>query len=198
VFGGLSNAKRSVLAVAVGAVIGIAATTALLQISDARSTASPPPIRGLRSGWVETKWPFAVDVWSSGRAFTCGAAECGADVTLYLRARIGSCNCATGVSDDAELERMAEIHLVGGSRSADGPGRPIEVAGMKGRSRSYAIADTRPAGKSALVIAFSDRCDGVVGTAIIGLDQPLAVEPTVINFLNSQAVVRWAQASLGL
>jgi hypothetical protein len=45
--------------------------------------------------WVETKWPFPMDQWGTGRAFACQAAECG-EVKLYLRAKLGSCNCATG------------------------------------------------------------------------------------------------------
>ena len=90
--------------------------------------------------WVETKWPFAMDQWGTGRAFACKAAECGGEVKLYLRAKLGSCNCTTGVADDADLDRMSDFDLVGGEVSPLGAGRPITIAWMKGRSRAYALA----------------------------------------------------------
>ena len=38
--------------------------------------------------WVEFKWPFAIDQWGTGRAFACTAADCGAEVRLYIRAKL--------------------------------------------------------------------------------------------------------------
>src|SRR5262245_27544787 len=61
------------------------------------------------AAWTEVKWPFPLDQWGVGRAFRCRAADCGADVDLYLRAKLGFCNCATGVSDDAELDRVGDL-----------------------------------------------------------------------------------------
>src|SRR5258708_39050122 len=55
--------------------------------------------------WTEVQWPFPLDEWGKGKAFQCDAAHCGAVVNLYLRAKIGFCNCTTGVSDDEALER---------------------------------------------------------------------------------------------
>jgi hypothetical protein len=46
--------------------------------------------------WAEVKWPFPIDQWGTGRAFACRAADCGAEAELYLRAKLGSCNCTTG------------------------------------------------------------------------------------------------------
>src|SRR3954467_15287327 len=62
--------------------------------------------------WAETKWPFPIDQWGTGRAFACGPQDCGAEVSLYIRPKIGFCNCATGVADNAELERVADTELV--------------------------------------------------------------------------------------
>jgi hypothetical protein len=47
------------------------------------------------SSFVEIKWPFPRDQWGDGRAFRCAAAECGVEVNLYLRPKIGFCNCDT-------------------------------------------------------------------------------------------------------
>jgi hypothetical protein len=59
-----------------------------------------------RPVWTEVKWPFPIDQWGTGRAFVCKAGDCGSEVKLYLRAKLGSCNCATGVADDADLDRI--------------------------------------------------------------------------------------------
>jgi hypothetical protein len=83
---------------------------------------------GARPVWAEVKWPFPLDQWGTGRAFVCKAADCGTDVELYLRAKLGSCNCTTGVADDAELDRMSDFDLVGGEVSPLGAGRPITIA----------------------------------------------------------------------
>lgn len=170
----------------------LAYQTVGLQVSLPAATGDRGP------AWTEIRWPFPVDLWSSGKAFKCRSADCGDEITLFLRAKIGFCNCLIGVADDAELERLADINLVGGKHSADGPGRPITVAWMKGRSRVYAIDGTSPSGKSAIAIAFNDRCDAIVRTAIVDHDQPAAVEQVVIDFLNGDGVLRWAQVTLGL
>ncbi len=43
-----------------------------------------------------------------------------------------------------------------------------------------------------------DRCDLIVATAAIGGGQPGAQEDAVIEFLNSDLVLRWAEVTLGL
>src|SRR5262245_49919558 len=77
--------------------------------------------------WTDAKWPFPIDQWGTGRAFVCKAADCGTEVTLYLRAKLGFCNCTTGVADDEELERVGDLDLVGNQKTAMGGGRPITV-----------------------------------------------------------------------
>lgn len=162
-----------------------------------------PPDDGARAiparpAWTEVQWPFPTDQWGRGKAFRCRAADCGAEISLYLRAKLGSCNCTNGVADDAELDRMSDFDLVGGEVLPLGVGRPVTVAWMKGRSRSYMlIARDRP-GRTALSVAFNDRCDMVVATAVLPHDRPAAIEPGVIEFLNGSTVLRWAEVALGL
>jgi hypothetical protein len=148
--------------------------------------------------WTETQWPFLTDQWGKGKAFRCSAADCGREVNLYIRAKIGFCNCTTGVADDAELERLSDFDLVGSDVTALGDGRPINVAWMKGRSRAYTLPGKNRPGKAALSVAFNDRCDAVVATAVTADEQAAAVEPAVIEFLNSKTVLRWAEVTLGL
>jgi hypothetical protein len=148
--------------------------------------------------WAEVQWPYPIDEWGRGKAFRCGPADCGVEVNLYIRAKIGFCNCKTGVSDDDELDRLSDFRLIGEKPSVLGPGRPINVAWMKGRSRAYAIADPFRARNSALAIAFNDRCDAVVATVVVANDRPATIEPSVIEFLNSETIVHWAEVTLGL
>ena len=53
--------------------------------------------------WREIAWPFPRDGWPAGRALRCEDAACGEAVELYLRPKIGFCNCDTGVADDDEF-----------------------------------------------------------------------------------------------
>jgi hypothetical protein len=156
----------------------------------------PAPTASLQSGWSETRWPFPHDQFGRGKVYQCAAADCGVPVTLYVRAKIGFCNCATGVADDAELERIGDLELLGGTATAQGDGRPITVAWMKGRSRSYTLSD-RPE-QTALSIGYNDRCDAVVAMALVRHSRPDSVEAAVLKLLNGPTVMRWVEVTLGL
>src|SRR5262245_24506345 len=135
-----------------------------------------------------------MDQWGKGKAFACNAADCGTEVKLFIRAKIGFCNCTTGVADDEELDRLSDFDLMGKENVTPlGNGRPITVAWMKGRSRSYTLA-----GASTLSVAFNDRCDAIVATVLLGPNRPETIEPGVLAFLNGKTVLRWAEVTLGL
>ena len=44
------------------------------------------PPAATQAAWAEVKWPFPLDQWGTGKAFQCGAADCGAEVSR-LRSR---------------------------------------------------------------------------------------------------------------
>lgn len=181
-------------AIAAVATLGIAGAAAMIA---ATATGAFRP-GDLRPAFTATPWPFPIDPWGTGKAFVCKAADCGTAVTLYLRAKIGFCNCTTGVADDEELERIGDLELVAASYAPSEPGKPIEVARMKGRSRAY---DARVSGGSRRLvrsIAFNDRCDVIVATAVINGKSDAAIEPAVLDFLRSDTVMRWAERTLGL
>ena len=180
-------------ALGLGGLVGAFALSAGNRTTDDSAAASPP-----RAVWTEVQWPFPMDQWGKGKAFRCKAADCGAEVNLYLRAKLGSCNCTSGVADDAELDRMSDLDLVGGEVSPLGAGRPITIAWMKGRSRAYTLTGSRPPGKAALSVAFNDRCDMVVATAVLPHNRPETIESGVLAFLNGSTVLRWAEVALGL
>jgi hypothetical protein len=141
---------------------------------------------------------FPVDQWGAGKAFHCAARDCGTDVDVYLRAKIGFCNCQTGVADDQELERVADFDLFGDRPVALAPGHPIEVRWMKGRSRPYRQSPATAGERSTLTIAFNDRCDVIVATVVAGHHLPAEVESVTLEFLNGDTVIRWAETALGL
>ena len=185
---------RSATAVAIVAAALVSALAAALAWSGlsqrAAATASGP-------AWTEVAWPFPVDQWGKGKAFRCKAADCGAEVNIYLRAKLGFCNCTTGVADDEDLDRMGDLHLVG-EVSPLGTGRPIRIAWMKGRSRAYALNARNPPGKTMISVVFNDRCDMIVATVLLPNDRSATIEPGVMEFLNSRTVLRWAEIALGI
>ena len=158
--------------------------------------AGQQPADAGKPAWSEVKWPFPLDQWGVGRAFRCQALECGADISLYLRAKLGFCNCATGVSDDAELDRVGDLELLSAKFDGLRDGRPIAVGWMKGRSRPYQVAMRHGSPRTALAIAFNDKCDVVVAT-VVADDVPTA-ERAALGFLNGDLVLRWAEKELGL
>jgi hypothetical protein len=158
--------------------------------------ASPQPVaRG--AVWTEIAWPFAIDQWGGGRAFRCPAAGCDGAVDLYLRAKIGFCNCAAAIDDD-EVDRVADFDFVGGEPAPLSHGRSLGVIGMDGRSRHYALAGRDAKGRSALVVALHDRCDMIVATAVAEGGELAAFETAVIDFLSRDELRRWAEVTLGL
>jgi len=186
----------AIAVVAAFALGGLVGALALLAAKPSDPVGTPTAAGG--PVWSETQWPFPMDQWGKGKAFRCGANECGSEVSLYVRAKIGFCNCTTGVADDEELERLSDFEFLGNEVAPRGPGRPIAVAWMNGRSRAYALTGPGRTGRTGLSIAFNDRCDAIVATVVLANDKAPAIEPKAIEFLNSRTVLRWAEVTLGL
>jgi hypothetical protein len=180
---------------------GFAVVVAAKPPADTRDTTSDATTDATSRelAWTQTAWPFPIDQWGEGWVYRCKAADCGIEITLYVRPKIGFCNCQTGVADDEELDRVSDTDLFGSERSALGPGQRIAVHWMKGRSRSYAIgapAGTSTSAKSVLSLAYNNSCDVIVATVIAG-KSPAAAETAVLEFLNSERMRNWAVVVLG-
>jgi hypothetical protein len=117
-------------------------------------------------------------------------------VNLYVHAKIGFCNCTTGVADDDDVDRMGDLVLVGDA-SPLASSHPVTIARMKGRSRAYKL-NTRGPRKTAISVVYNERCDMIAATAVLGHDRPDLAESSVLEFLNSSTVMRWAEVTLGL
>lgn len=155
------------------------------------------PAGAMAPVWSETRWPFLLDQWGIGKAFVCGPSDCGVRIEVFIRPKIGFCNCATGVSDDTELERVADTDLVSPTVRPLGPGRPVKVGWMRGLSRTYQVSDEKPR-ERLLSVAFNHECDVIVALASLGKADPAAAAPAVISFLDSTPMVLWARKELGL
>jgi hypothetical protein len=191
--GNRSTIFAIMLGLALGAFVGLSAFFAWPMLVQSKALTPPSHPK-----FAEVRWPFPTDEWGEGKAFRCATADCGVEVNVYIRAKIGFCNCSTGVSDDSELDRLSDFNLMDGKPSVLGPGHEINIAWMKGRSRAYTVSEPYHAPGSVLAIAFNDRCDAIVATATVAHDGPQAIEPSVIEFLNSEVIVHWAEVTLGL
>jgi hypothetical protein len=180
-----------VLAIAIAGAGCIAGSAAVFGL---RAPVNPS---AMEPAWTEVKWPFLLDQWGIGKAFVCMPADCGSKVEVYIRPKIGFCNCSTGVSDDAELERVGDTDLVSAEVRPLGAGRPIKVGWMAGRIRAYRVPGAT-AGGQLLSVAFNDECDVVVALAALGNDDAAAAGSVVTAFLNSRPMVLWAKKELGL
>jgi hypothetical protein len=158
---------------------------------------SGPAVRG-HGVWTEVKWPFPMDQWGLGRAFTCRAADCASDVSLYLRPKLGFCNCSTGVSDDAELDRVGDVELLSPTFNGLTGGKPIAVGWMTGRSRPYHVSVPYSAARTAIAIAFNDKCDVMVSTVVAEREALAGAEQSALEFLNGDLVLRWTEKEFGL
>jgi hypothetical protein len=179
----------------VGAALAIGALSTVAAVQYA------PPAEGRHAWqkiarWQEIAWPFPRDGWPAGRAFRCEAASCGAEVELYVRPKIGFCNCDSGVADDDEVDRVADLDLISQRFAPLQPGKAVHLAGMSGRLRSYDLAMPDGARHAAVGIAVSHRCDLLVAVAQ-GTGAASELQRVALEFLASHEMKHWMMAALG-
>ena len=186
----MNRVATTAIAFAVG---GLAAL--LLYLMPWSQRAAPVAVTPHHAVWTEIKWPFLMDQWGEGKAYQCSASDCGVELNLYIRPKIGFCSATVGVADDNELERLSDFEFMKGAGAARGAGHEINVAWMKGRLRAYG---PDPAHTTALSIAYNNDSDALVATVVLNEAQPDGVEPAIIDFLNGEPMLRWVKSTLGL
>jgi hypothetical protein len=139
--------------------------------------------------WREIAWPFPRDGWPAGKAFR------GGEVELYVRPKIGFCNCDTGVADDDEVDRVADLDLMSEHFAPLQPGRVVRIADMPGRLRPYNLAMPDGSRRSAVGIAVSHRCDLMVAVAQ-GRGDATTVQRAALEFLGSMKMSNWMTAAM--
>jgi hypothetical protein len=202
---GLKTATKPSAVSAAISVISVSADPASANSASAKSAsadstaATASPTGAAEPVWTEVKWPFLLDQWGVGTAYECAAADCGVKIDVFVRPKIGFCNCTLGVSDDTELERVSDTDLVSPKVRPLGPGLPVKVGWMHGRIRPYRVSeeDEKASGRL-LSIAFNDECDAVAAIATVGDGDPAAFEQAVTAFLNTRPMVLSIKKELGL
>lgn len=155
--------------------------------------------KGAVSGplWVDEKWPFPIDQWGTGYAFGCAADQCGHEIHLYLRAKIGFCRCATGVSDDDEIDRVGDLELIGVDYKPLAPGHAVTAGIMTGRARLFVVDHALQSPTTVLTIALAHKCDAIVATVLTKPYVQSEPEDQVLEFLRSAAVQQWVERQSG-
>jgi hypothetical protein len=173
----------TVAALTFGALSGVAAYQRLQRVGAERAQ------------WQEIAWPFPRDGWPAGRAFRCTSETCGEGSELYVRAKRGFCNCDSGVADDDEVDRVADLDLISPRFVPRAAGQVVRVAEMSGRARAYEL--TMPDGMrhAAIGFALSRHCDLVVAVAQGGGDAG-ALQRAVRAFLEQHEMHQWMIAAL--
>jgi hypothetical protein len=162
----------------------LALAAALLAPAVARAQEKP--------AWNEVAWPFLRDAWPNGRAFDCVGGGCGAGMSLFARTKNGFCDCARGVSDDDEIDRVGDVYLVSPDFKPLAASLPRELAGMNGRVRLYETLDAKP--MSVLSLAGGRDCNAFVAMAVSAAAFPEKGADAAADFINVKAFSDWVAA----
>jgi hypothetical protein len=174
-----------------GLVLGSAAVLGLWAPANtaATNTTAIEPV------WTEANWPFPMDQWGLGKAFVCAAADCGAQVNVYVRPKIGFCNCDRGVADDDEVDRVADLDLLSERFAPIAPGDVVGIADMSGRIRAYDLKMSGGLRHAAFGIAVARRCDLLVAVAH-GKGEAPEMRRAALDFLATREMTHWVTAAM--
>ncbi|MEH2495331.1 hypothetical protein V1294_001810 [Bradyrhizobium sp. AZCC 1678] len=145
--------------------------------------------------WQEIAWPFPRDGWPAGKAFRCGAAACGGEVELFVRPKMGFCNCDRGVADDDEVDSVADLDLLSEHFAPLAPGQMVRLADMQGRIRAYDLKLSGGLRHAAIGVAVSRRCDLLVAVARGRGDEP-GMRRAALAFLATSEMTRWMTVAM--
>ncbi len=112
-----------------------------------------------QEGWEPMRWPLLRDGWPNGIAFDCP--NCVGGLSLYVRVKVGFCDCSQGVSNDDEIDRVGDVDLVVSEFEPEGVGSIEQIAGVRGRIRLYRSGERRIA-----TLAAGRDCNAIVATAV--------------------------------
>jgi hypothetical protein len=185
----VSGAAALVLAV------GLAGFVARDGVATGDSTGRPALDRAV---WSETAWPFLRDQWGGGRALRCLGAPCDEGSRLYLRAKVGFCDCFNHVEDDDDIDRLTDFDLIGGDRVVPlGPGRRLALAAGPARLRAFRLESRRGEVRHAIAAVMAIDCQARVAMLVSERHSTPALEATMLDLLdNERGAVRDASAAV--
>jgi hypothetical protein len=114
-----------------------------------------------------------------------------------VRPKIGFCNCATGVADDDEVDRVTDLDLIGEQFASVQTGQEVHFAGMPGRARLYSIQRPNGPARPAVGFAVSRGCDVVVGVIQGKLAASPEIQRAASELLSSDPLTAWLDSILG-
>ncbi|WP_424628306.1 hypothetical protein [Bradyrhizobium sp. SYSU BS000235] len=145
--------------------------------------------------WQSIAWPFPRDGWPPGHAYRCQAATCGSEMELYVRPKIGFCNCDTGVADDDEVDRVADLDMITPRFRPLQPGQVVQIAGMTGRTRNYSLNMSDGSTRQAVGMAVSHRCDLMVAV-VQGKASTADLQQRALALLSSHDEAGWIKSAM--
>jgi hypothetical protein len=171
----MTSARLMARVLAIGA-IGLIA-------GDGLATDTPDTARA-HPAFYATAWPFLLDQWGRGQAFRCAAADCGAQTTLYVRSKVGFCDCFNHVDDDDDIDRLTDFDLVGSDRVVPlAGGQVISVAGEPARTRAFRL-DGRDGTRQLAAVVVATDCQALVGMLVSDRDAAPAVAAAALGVLS--------------
>lgn len=154
-------------------------------------------VKDAAAGWQEIAWPFPRDAWPAGRAFRCGSSDCGGAVEVYVRPKLGFCNCRDGVTSDEEVDAVSDLDMISPQFSSAQAGEPVSIGGMTGRTRRYTLRLPDGTPRPAAGFAMSQRCDLVVAASQGQAAGSPAAQRSIAVLLGSEPVISWIRSRLG-
>jgi hypothetical protein len=156
-----------------------------------------PRATGGQAAWTEVAWPFLYDAWGNGRAWHCPAAACGVDVGIYVRPKVGFCNCSVGVADDDEIDRVGDVSMIDDHYRPLEPGKPAAIGDMPGRARRFIVEPLAGRRQFAIGMAVSKKCDALIATVVAAQPIDGRLEQIAMAALNAKPLVQWASSTVG-
>jgi hypothetical protein len=114
---------------------------------------------------------------------------------LYVRPKIGFCNCDSGVAHDDEVDRVADLDLVSDRFVPRAAGQVVQLDGMSGRSRSYDLRMADGSKRRAVGFALSRRCDLMVAV-VQGEGSAASAQRAALDFLGTDPMAHWMMSAL--
>ena len=164
------------------------AAIALVILAATAFAARHGPGRDPSIGWREIGWRLPLDNWGQGRVWR--AAD--QDITLFVRAKTGFCNCFDGIADDTEIDRIGDVDLHGEGFAPAAPGQVVTLGFRPGRKRLFRASTRYDGTLHVLSLVAATDCKAVVATLVSRETISPAAEAAAIAHLTSEPVLHWA------